>query len=116
MWLFAFWNFALTSVSVIFGIRKIKYDLSWWSIIFPNAGLTIALINIGKALGSPAIADVCSTITVMLCVAWLVVATSTVRAVWQNKVLYPGLDEDEEDVEGHEHVDDEEDRRKQRRD
>ncbi len=78
-----------------------KFDLSWWAFIFPNAGLTIAAIQIGNALGSPAIGDVCSAATVVIFVTWLVVAGANVRAVWQRKVLWPGMDEDMEDIEGH---------------
>lgn len=78
-----------------------KFNLSWWAFIFPNAGLTIAAIQIGNALGSPAIGDVCSAATILIVIAWLVVAVVNVWAVWKRKVLWPGMDEDMEDIEGH---------------
>jgi tellurite resistance protein TehA-like permease len=78
-----------------------KFDLSWWAFIFPNAGLTIAAIQLGNALGSPAIGDVCSAATIVICVVWLVVAVMHVRAVWKREILWPGVDEDMEDIEGH---------------
>jgi tellurite resistance protein TehA-like permease len=78
-----------------------KFDLSWWAFIFPNAGLTIAAMHIGTALGSPVIGDVCSAATVLIVIVWLVVAVANVRAVWQKKILWPGMDEDMEDIEGH---------------
>jgi tellurite resistance protein TehA-like permease len=101
LWLVAFWFFALSTVSVLFGIRQMKFDLSWWAFIFPNAGLTIAAIQIGNALGSPAIGLVCSAATVLIVMVWLVVAVANVRAVWKREVLWPGMDEDMEDIEGH---------------
>jgi tellurite resistance protein TehA-like permease len=78
-----------------------KFTLSWWAFIFPNAGLTIAAIQIGSALGSPAIGAVCSAATIVIVIAWLVVAVVNVMAVWKREILWPGTDEDMEDIEGH---------------
>jgi tellurite resistance protein TehA-like permease len=86
-WLFGFWNFALTTVSVLFGIRKMHFDMSWWAFIFPNAGLTIAAIQIGNVLESKPIKDVCSAATIVLCIGWLVVAVFHVRAIIRKEVL-----------------------------
>jgi len=58
-------------------------------------------MHIGTALGSPVIGDVCSAATVLIVIVWLVVAMANVRAVWQKKILWPGMDEDMEDIEGH---------------
>lgn len=99
--LFGFFNFALATVSVFVGIRRLRFDLTWWAFIFPNAGLTIALIQIATALNSDELRGVSSAATVLLCLAWVVIAVMHCRALWKNEVLYPGKDEDEEDVEGH---------------
>ena len=115
-WLFGFWNFALSSVSCAYVWRQMHFDLTWWSFIFPNAGLTIAAIQIANVLDSDGIRGVCSAATIVLCIAWLVVAGFHVRAVVRKEVLYPGMDEDEEDVEGHVNQGDEEKSDKQRRD
>lgn len=53
-WLFGFWNFLLATISVLFGVKKLHLDLTWWSLIFPQAGLTIAAIQLGNVLGSRA--------------------------------------------------------------
>jgi len=100
-WLVGFWFCALSTVSVLSGIKQMKFDLSWWAFIFPNVGLTIAAIQVGKAVGSPAIGWVCSVVTVMLVGAWLVVAGWNVKALVWGEVLWPGEDEDMEDIEGH---------------
>lgn len=114
-WLFGFWNFLLASISVLFAVKKLHFDLTWWSLIFPQAGLTIAAIQLGNVLGSRAIQDVCSAATIVLVIAWLFVAGMTIRGVLKKQVLYPGMDEDEEDVEGHYNRADEE-KAKQRQD
>jgi tellurite resistance protein TehA-like permease len=101
LWLLAFWFCALSTVSVLFGIRQMRFNLTWWSFIFPNAGLTIAAIRIGNALGSAAIGYVCSAATIVIVIVWLAVAVVNVWAVWKRKILWSGMDEDVEDIEGH---------------
>lgn len=101
LWLVAFWFCALSTASVLFGYKQMKFDLSWWAFIFPNAGLTIAAIHIGQAIKSPAIGWVCSGATILIVIAWLIVVVFNIWAVWQKKVLWPGCDEDMEDIEGH---------------
>lgn len=103
LWLLAFWFFAISTVGLIHGFgRKMHFSLSWWAIIFPNAGLTVALIQIGNVLDSDGIKSIVSAATIILVIAWLGVAGMTIRGVWQGKIMWPHKDEDMEDVEGHE--------------
>ena len=76
LWLLAFWYFAVTTVGVIQGSRQMKFTLTWWAFVFPNAGLTLSLIQIGSVLESPGINGVTSAMTIMLVTAWLGVAFS----------------------------------------
>jgi len=103
LWLVGFWFFAVATVSVISGFKRMHWTLNHWAFIFPNAGLTIAAIQIGNALKSNGIKAVASAATILLVAGWLVVAFGNIRAVWIGQVLWPGMDEDEEDIEGHEH-------------
>lgn len=60
-------------------------------------------------LGSKGIKGICSALTILLVAMWIFVALMNVRAVWRGDILWPGMDEDMEDVEGHGHdVEDEE--------
>ncbi|KIV81189.1 hypothetical protein PV11_08626 [Exophiala sideris] len=102
LWLVGFWFFALGTVGLIHGWKNAHFTLNWWAIIFPNAGLTIALIQIGNVLGSVGIKAVCSAMTILLCGAWFWVAALNIKAVWRGQTLWPHKDEDMEDVEGHE--------------
>ena len=102
LWLVGFWFFAIGTVGLIHGWKHAHFTLNWWAMIFPNAGLTIALIQIGNVLGSVGIKAVCSAMTVLLCGTWLWVAFLNIRAVWRGQILWPHHDEDMEDVEGHE--------------
>ena len=92
--LFSFWFFCISTIAVITGLRRMTFTLNWWAFIFPNAGLTLATIQIAKALNSDGIRGICSALTIMLVVMWLVVATLCMKAVWKGELLWPGKDED----------------------
>lgn len=101
LWLVGFWFFAISAVSNIINAKKISFTLNMWSIVFPNVGLTIALIQIGQVLDSDGIRGVGSAMTILLVIAWLLIAAGNIRAVWTRQILWPGQDEDGGDVEGH---------------
>jgi tellurite resistance protein TehA-like permease len=101
VWLLGLWFFALSSVSILSGIRKLPFTLHWWAFIFPNAGLKIAAIQIGNVLGSNGIKGDTSGMTILLVIMWLYVAAMNVWAVWKRQILWPGKDEGMEDIEGH---------------
>ncbi len=71
-----------------------SFTLNWWAFIFPNAGLTLACIKLGKVYSSPGINGFCSALTILLVIFWLFVAVANIMAVWQKKILWPGKDED----------------------
>ena len=89
LWLVGFWFFTLSSVAVVAGLKHFTFDLTWWAFIFPNSGLTVAAIQIGNLLQSQVISNVTSAMTLLLVIAWLVVAFATVKAIWQKKLLWP---------------------------
>jgi tellurite resistance protein TehA-like permease len=108
LWLLAFWFCALSTVSVLKSVRDMHYSLNWWAFIFPNVGLTVALVQIGNVLNSDGIKGVVSALTVLLVALWLMVAIMNIRAVIRGDVLWPGMDEDLEDIEGNEEEEQEE--------
>ncbi|KAK4625541.1 Malic acid transport protein [Fulvia fulva] len=94
--IFAFWFFCISTVSVVAGIRKMSFTLNWWAFIFPNAGLTLAAIQLGDAYSSPAINGISSALTIMLVIMWLFTTVSHARAWIQGKIMWPGKDEDKD--------------------
>lgn len=92
--LFSFWFFCISTVAVVAGVRRMSFTLNWWAFIFPNAGLTLATIQIANALNSDGIRGVCSALTVMLVIMWLLVASLCIKALWTGELLWPGKDED----------------------
>ncbi len=67
---------------------------TWWSFVFPNTGFIIVTIDIGIAIGSPAILWVSSVATVLQVAMWLFVCVAHARAVAKKQILWPGKDED----------------------
>jgi tellurite resistance protein TehA-like permease len=94
--LFGFWFFCISVVAVVAGIRQMSFTLNWWAFVFPNAGLTLAIIQLGKVYKSPGINWIASVMTVLLVVLWIVVGVANVRAVWQRRIMWPGKDEDQD--------------------
>ncbi|KAK8099073.1 c4-dicarboxylate transporter malic acid transport protein [Apiospora kogelbergensis] len=100
VWMIGFWFLAQAAVSTLRGAPKMRFTLSCWALIFPNAGLTIGMAQIGRAIDSERIQNyVVPAATVVLVVIWLLVAAMNVRAVWRGDLLWPGKDEDMEGLE-----------------
>lgn len=96
-WLLSFWFFALASVSVATA-GKTRFTMQWWSFVFPQVALCTAGLTIGGALSSPAIEWVFTVFTVILVGAWIFVAVAHVRAVIKKQILWPGMDENYEEI------------------
>ncbi len=94
LFLVSFWFFCLSTITVLEGVRKMSFTLNWWAFIFPNAGMVLALIEIGKILHSRPIKIVTSVVIVALVMMWFVVAVAHVYAVWKRQILWEGMDED----------------------
>ncbi|RMZ12895.1 hypothetical protein D0862_02515 [Hortaea werneckii] len=94
--IFAFWFFCISTVAVIAGLRRMSFTLNWWAFVFPNAGLTLAAIQVGAVFSSPGINGVCSALTILIVIMWFVCAIATIRAVWRGEVPWPGKAEDKD--------------------
>lgn len=96
IWLFGFWFFCLAVLSCLISIPHLGFSLSWWVMIFPNVGFTIATVYIGTELRSEAILWVASAMTIPLVAIWLFIAVACVHAVWKKRIMFPGKDEDKD--------------------
>lgn len=94
IWLLAVWYFSITTVAILHGCRRMSFNLSWWAFVFPNAGLTLATIQIANTLDSTGIKWVTSAMTAVLFAMWVFVGICHIRAVWKVEILWPGKDED----------------------
>lgn len=98
LWLVSFWFSALSTVGILISWKESYFTLNWWAFIFPNVGLTIALLKIAETLKFESVQMVCSGATIVLTLAWVFLAIMNVRALARKEVLWPGQDEDMEDM------------------
>lgn len=98
LWAIALWFFSLTLLAVMQGVKEMSFHLTWWGLVFPNVGFTIATIKIGEAFGSGSGSEgilwVGSVMTILLVALWLFVGIHHILAVWNKEIMWPGKDED----------------------
>lgn len=97
LWLFTFWLFAIALVAHLpimiskccnnMSQPQMDFTLSWWAIIFPNVGFTIATIYIGEELESNAIAWVATVMTVLVFAAWLMDLFLHLKSIFQRRIM-----------------------------
>ncbi|KAJ4992837.1 c4-dicarboxylate transporter malic acid transport [Stagonosporopsis vannaccii] len=100
MWLVSFWFSALSTVSVLISANESHFTLNWWAFIFPNVGLVTALLQIAEALELSSVQVVCTIATGFLTLVWVFCAVMHVRALLRKEILWPGQDEDMENIDG----------------
>lgn len=98
LWMVAIWFSGVTTLQVACDARRMGFTLQWWAFVFPNAGLAMATIQIGKALDSDGVNGVAAGLTVLLVCFWLLCAAMHARAVWRHDLLHPGKDQGVDDV------------------
>ena len=94
LWGLSFWFFASATAAVVAGMPDRKFHLSWWSFVFPNVGFALASMRLGSALGNPGILWFSTVMTVLLFLAWAIIAFRCIRAVYRREIVWPGHDED----------------------
>ncbi|PLN82850.1 voltage-dependent anion channel [Aspergillus taichungensis] len=96
LWALSLWFFCIALIAVVRS-PPTAFHLSWWAMVFPNTGFTLATITLGKALNSQAVLGVSSAMSVCIVCMYLFVLFCNVRAVIRKEIMYPGKDEDVSD-------------------
>lgn len=96
LWALSFWFFCVAAIAVIRSPPK-NFHLSWWAMVFPNTGFTIATITLGNAFDSAAIRGVGSAMTICIVCMFIFVFVNHGLAVYRQDIMYPGKDEDTSD-------------------
>jgi tellurite resistance protein TehA-like permease len=87
LWMFAFSLCSLAFVATFAGIQNMRFHLTWYSMVFPNCGLGIALLGIGAILEYRPIQWVGTAATIVITVLWLVVNIFHIEALWRGSCL-----------------------------
>lgn len=93
LWALSLWFFCVAAIAVIREPPR-AFHLSWWAMVFPNTGFTIATITLADAFGSSGVKGVASAMSICIVCMWLFVFVSHIRAVWRQDIMFPGKDED----------------------
>lgn len=96
IWCLAFWWFCISLGTILLDVRQIGFSLVWYSMIFPNVGLTLATIDIGLALESEPITWIGSAITIILVILYIFIFSRHILALYRGEILWPGKDEDKD--------------------
>jgi tellurite resistance protein TehA-like permease len=84
-WTLAFWFCSLALVAIAASIRKTTFNLMWYATIFPNVGLVVSMLAIGRCLNSNAIGWVGTGATIVMAVIWMLVQCFHVIALWRGR-------------------------------
>ncbi|KAF9894269.1 hypothetical protein FE257_007771 [Aspergillus nanangensis] len=93
LWAVSLWFFCIAAIAVLRS-PPTAFHLSWWAMVFPNTGFTLATISLGNAMSSAGVRGVGSAMSVAIVGMFLFVFVSHVRAVVRKDIMYPGKDED----------------------
>jgi tellurite resistance protein TehA-like permease len=87
LWMLAFYFCCLALAANLYTIRKTRFHLTWYSIIFPNCGLGIVLLDISKLLESKAMEWVGAAFVIVIASLWIIVSCFHIEAIWKGRCL-----------------------------
>lgn len=93
LWALSLWFFFIALIAVIRS-PPTGFHLSWWAMVFPNTGFTIATITLGNSFDSPGIKGFGSALSICVICMWIFVFVNHIMAVIRQDIMYPGKDED----------------------
>lgn len=101
LWMMSLFFFCIAAISTLAACRvfggngEMTMSMSWWGMVFPNTGFTLATIDIGEALESEGVLWVASGMTIAQVTTWLMVAGLTIWGVYTRRLLWPEPEEKE---------------------
>lgn len=93
LWALSLWFFCIAVIAVV-REPPTAFHLSWWAMVFPNTGFTIATIKLAEAFESSGVKGVGSAMSICIVCTFCFVFVSHARAVWRRDIMFPGKDED----------------------
>ncbi|KAJ5355294.1 uncharacterized protein N7496_012506 [Penicillium cataractarum] len=93
LWALSLWFFCVALIAVV-RAPPTAFHLSWWAMVFPNTGFTLATIVLGNSFESKAIKGVGSGMSICIIAMWLFVFVNHILAVIRRDIMFPGKDED----------------------
>ncbi len=88
LWGYGVWWLILAVLKTAQYVRQeMPFNLGWWALTFPVAVYALGTLALARATGFTFFTVVGGVLVVGLAVAWLIVATRTVRGAWQGRLF-----------------------------
>ncbi|KAI0853822.1 voltage-dependent anion channel-domain-containing protein [Daldinia vernicosa] len=92
LWGLSVWFFLVSVGSLLKYVRpkrKMPFQMTWWSFVFPNTALVNATLALATALGSTGLRITGCAMAAVLIVVWALVFISMLRCLWNRELLWP---------------------------
>ncbi|KAI8959564.1 voltage-dependent anion channel [Daldinia sp. FL1419] len=92
LWGLSVWFFLVSVGSLLKYVRperKMPFQMTWWSFVFPNTALVTATLALAAALGSTGLRIAGCVMAALLIVVWLLVFVSMLRCLCTKELLWP---------------------------
>ncbi|KAI0095614.1 voltage-dependent anion channel-domain-containing protein [Daldinia grandis] len=92
LWGLSVWFFLVSVGSLLKYVRperKMPFQMTWWSFVFPNTALVTATLALAAALDSTGLRITGCAMAAVLIVVWALVFISMLRCLWNRELLWP---------------------------
>ncbi|KAK1594993.1 C4-dicarboxylate transporter/malic acid transporter [Colletotrichum navitas] len=92
LWGLSLWFFIVSVGSlwkVIWPKKKMSFQMTWWSFVFPNTALITATTSLGKVFQNRGLQVSGCVMAACLIVVWFIVFGSMIRSLYQRELLWP---------------------------
>ncbi|KAI1402001.1 voltage-dependent anion channel-domain-containing protein [Hypoxylon fuscum] len=69
--------------------RKMPFQMTWWSFVFPNTALVTATLALATAVGSNGLRITGCVMAGLLIMVWALVFVKMLRCLWNRQLLWP---------------------------
>ncbi|KAI8634337.1 voltage-dependent anion channel-domain-containing protein [Xylariaceae sp. FL1651] len=69
--------------------RKMPFQMTWWSFVFPNTALVTATLALSQALDSSGLRIYGCVTAAALVLVWVLVFANMIRCLWTRQLLWP---------------------------
>jgi len=86
---FGLWWLGLAVLTTLKYIKRgLPFNLGWWGLTFPLGVFTLAIYTLGQQLQLSILHNIASSLTYILIILWVVVATKTVQGFYRGNLLF----------------------------
>ncbi|KAI1088719.1 voltage-dependent anion channel-domain-containing protein [Rostrohypoxylon terebratum] len=92
LWGLSIWFFLVSAGSLLKYVRperKMPFQMTWWSFVFPNTALVTATLALATALGSNGLRICGCVMAAILIFVWALVLVRMLRCLWNRELLWP---------------------------